>query len=216
MGTPKSETKYAERYLQDPKQVENLVKYLNHMKKFYELEREIKAIFKQRTEAIHLLLQSSWKLDHEEFGSLVVRFILSVRRLTIKLLEKVGEWRRLRKKSSATFYVEVEEPPTKPIGLRSSNFIQLVQNHNQNLLRNKARKECVICHIKENRIEKLYGSLFVKFIQVYMADTVFFTPRQKLGNVNLLQTERLLFKKMILNIRSKMEDQKHSKLEHQC
>ncbi len=56
MGTPKSETKYAERYLQDPEQVENLVKYLNHMKKFYELEREIRAIFKQRTEAIHLLL----------------------------------------------------------------------------------------------------------------------------------------------------------------
>ena len=26
MGTPKSETKYAERYLQDPEQVENLVK----------------------------------------------------------------------------------------------------------------------------------------------------------------------------------------------
>jgi hypothetical protein len=93
------------------------------MKKFYELEREIRAIFKQRTEAIHLLLQTSWKLDHQEFGSLAVRFILSARRLTIKLLEKVGEWRRLRKKSSATFYVEIEEPPIRPVGLRSSNVI---------------------------------------------------------------------------------------------
>lgn len=49
-----------------------------------------------------------------------------------------------------------------------------------------------------------------------MADTVFFTVKQKLGNINLLQTERLLFKKMIANLKSKMDDQKLPKLEHDC
>ncbi len=103
------------------------MKYLNHMKSFYELEREIRAIFKQRTEAIHLLLQTSWKLDHQEFGNLAVKFILSVRRLTVKLFEKVREWRKLRKNSSATFFVDIEELPIKPVGLRSSNAIPLSQ-----------------------------------------------------------------------------------------
>lgn len=79
------------------------------MKKFYELEREISSIFKQRTEAIHLILQTSWSLNHQEFGSQLIRYIVTVRRLTIKLLLKVIEWRRLKKKSSATFYVEIAD-----------------------------------------------------------------------------------------------------------
>jgi len=46
LNTPKSETKHVEKILEDPTQVGNIIRYLNHMKKYYELEREIRAIFK--------------------------------------------------------------------------------------------------------------------------------------------------------------------------
>ncbi len=105
-----------------------------------------------------------------------MRFIVIVRRLTFKLLEKVGEWRRLRKNSSATFFVEVEEPPHKPVGLRSSNILSTAQSQRSSLPNKKVTKDCVICHVKENQIARSYGSLLVKFNQLYISETVFFTP----------------------------------------
>jgi len=104
--------------------------------------------------------------------------MLSVRRLSIKLIEKLDEWKRLRKKNFATFFIDPEEPPAKPVGLRSSTAVCLVKSTQPTTSPKEKTKnsECILCHLQKNEISVSFGLLFRKFLTLYISEFVFFTP----------------------------------------
>lgn len=106
MATPASEIKAVTPYLQDSSQMENMVLYLRFMKRYYELDRTIYNLAKERTEVLQHLFNLSWTFDLKEFEKHSVRLMLTARRLTIKLVKLVKEWKRLRL-NKPTFLVDV-------------------------------------------------------------------------------------------------------------
>ena len=106
MATPSSEVKAVTPYLYDYKQMENMVLYLRFIKKYYELDRTIYNLAKERAEVLQHLFNISWTFDLKEFEKHSVRLMLTARRLTTKLVKLVKEWKRLRL-NKPTFLVEV-------------------------------------------------------------------------------------------------------------
>lgn len=98
-----------------------MVLYLSYMKQFFELDRTIRNVSRERSEVLEELFNLSWTFDLREFGAHAVRLMLTCRRLTFKLVKLVKDWRHLRERKSATLFVEVNDQPQKPTGLKSSS-----------------------------------------------------------------------------------------------
>ena len=81
------------------------------MKQYFELDRTIRNLSRERTEVLDELFKLSWTFDLREFGSHAVRLMLTCRRLTLKLAKLVKEWKHLRIRKSATLFVQVNDQP---------------------------------------------------------------------------------------------------------
>lgn len=88
--------------------MENMVHYLRFIKKYYELDRTIYNLANERLEVLQHLFDLSWTFDLKEFEKHAVRLMLTARRLTIKLVKLVKEWKRIRL-NKATFFVDVAD-----------------------------------------------------------------------------------------------------------
>jgi len=120
MRTPASEVKAVTPYLSDVSQLENMILYIKFMKRYYELDRTIRNVHRERSDVLEELFSLSWTFDLKEFEKHVVRQMLICRRLTIKLVKLVKEWKQLRQRKTATLVVEVNDLPQRPTGLKSS------------------------------------------------------------------------------------------------
>jgi hypothetical protein len=89
--------------------VDSMILYLDFMKRYYELDRTISNIASQRQEVIQMLFRLSWSFDLQQLHSHAVRLILTIRRLTKKLVKLVKEWRSMRARKSATFFVVIDQ-----------------------------------------------------------------------------------------------------------
>lgn len=76
---------------------------------------------RERQDIMQELFTVSWTFDIQEFVRQGVRLMLTARRLTIKLVKMVKEWKRMRIR--ATFEIQLPEMQ-KPLGLRSSSGTQ--------------------------------------------------------------------------------------------
>lgn len=73
-----------------------MVLYLKFMKQYYELDRTIKNVHRERQDVISEIFNLSWSFDLNEFSLHAVRLMLTCRRLTVKLVKLVREWKHLR------------------------------------------------------------------------------------------------------------------------
>ena len=93
MSTPTSEVKAVTPILDDATQLENMVLYQTFIKQYYELDRTIKNLTRERCEVLNELFNLSWTFDLREFGTQAVKLMLTARRLTIKLVKLCKEWK---------------------------------------------------------------------------------------------------------------------------
>lgn len=81
------------------------------MKRFYELDRTIRNVSRERSEVLEELFTISWTFDLREFEKHMVRLMFTCRRLTIKLVNLVKEWKHLHQRKTATLFVDVNDQP---------------------------------------------------------------------------------------------------------
>lgn len=169
------------------------------MKRFYELDRTIRNVSRERSEVLEELFTISWTFDLKEFEKHLVRLMLTCRRLTIKLVKLVKEWKHLNQRKTATLFVVVNDQPQRPTGLKSSTS----RNSQVRISRQQKKQECcVLCYIEKNPFSSHYGQLMQKFMQCYLQDNVLFIPATKpKDSPSIMLAEKTLFRTLHLQLR---------------